>query len=78
MWSEKPTINSRNKKPMYSDKNCQEIKRPRKPKNVMPLVTKEENTDVQLLKPARLCIDKNCQSTRCYKHMSPRRPMQNM
>ena len=30
--SEKPAINSRNKKPMYCDKNCQGIKRPRQPK----------------------------------------------
>ena len=57
---------------MYSDKNCPEIKRPRKPKNVMQSVTKE--TDVQLPKPSRLCSDKKCQSTRCYKNMSPRTP----
>ena len=54
---------------MYPDKNCQADKN-----NIMWLVTKEENTDVQLYKPARLCRDKNCQSTRCY--MSPRRPIQ--
>ena len=45
-----------------SDKNCQEIKRPRKPRNVMCSVT---NTDVWLPKPARLCSDKHCQSARC-------------
>ena len=37
---------------------------------------KEENIDLWLPKPARLCRDKNCQSTRCYKNMSPRRPIQ--
>ena len=48
--------------------------RPKKPNNVMLSVTKEENTDVQLPKPAikSICRDKNCQSTRCYR--SPRRP----
>ena len=52
-----------------SDKNCQESKRPKKPRNVMWSVT---NTDVQLSKPAvpcgysRLSSEKNCQSTRCY------------
>ena len=56
---------------MCSDKNCQEIKRPRKPRNVMWSVTKE--TDMQLPRLARLCSDKNCQSTRCYR--SPRRPL---
>ena len=71
MWSEKPAISSRNKKPMYPDKNCQADKN-----DDMWSVTKEENTDVQLPIPARLCRDKNCQSTRCYKNMSPRRPIQ--
>ena len=57
------------------DKNCQEIKRSRKPGNVMQSVTKEMH--MQSAKPEirRLCSDKNCQSTRCYKNMSPRRPM---
>ena len=68
--SEKPAISSRNKKPMYPDKNCQADKN-----DVMWPVTKEENTDVWLPKPARLCRDKNCPSTRCYKNMSPRRPI---
>ena len=72
MWSEKPAISLRNKKPMYADKNCQADKN-----SVMWSVTKEENTDMQLRKPARLCRDKNCQCTRCYKNMSPRRPIQN-
>ena len=40
-----------------SDNNCQEIKRPKKPRNVKWLVT---NTDVWLPKQARLCSDKNC------------------
>ena len=42
--------------------------------SVMQSVTKEENTDVQVPKPAikSICRDKNCQSTRCYR--SPRRP----
>ena len=57
------------------DKNCQEIKRPRKPRSVMQSVTKEENTDMWLPQPARLCSDKNCQSTRCYKNTCTRRPM---
>ena len=54
-----------------SDKNCQENIRPRKPRSHMQSVT--NNTDVQLPKPtvpyeySRLCKDKNCQSTRCYK-----------
>ena len=77
MQSQKPAISSRNKKPMYSDKNCQEIKRPKKPKSVLQSVTKEENTDVWLHKPVRLCRDKNCQSTQCYKYMGPRKPIQN-
>ena len=57
------------------DKNCQEIKRPRKPRNVMQSVTKEIH--IQLAKPEirRLCSDKNCQSIWGYKNMSPRRPM---
>ena len=64
------------KKLLCYDKNCQETKRPKKPKSVMQSVTKEENAEeVQLPKPARLCSDKNCQSTRCYKNMGPRRPM---
>ena len=71
MQSEKPSINSRNKKPLYSGKNCQEDKN-----SVMQSVTKEENIDVQLSQPAikSICSDKNCQSTRCYKNISPRRP----
>ena len=49
------------------DKNCQADK-----SNVMRSVTNTE--DMHLTKPAirRLCRDKNCQSTRCYR--SPRRP----
>ena len=75
MQPETPAIHSRNKKLMYSDKNCEETKKPKKPKSVMQSVTKEENTeDVQLPKPEGLCRDKNCQSTRCYKHISSRRP----
>ena len=60
-----------------SNKKCQENIRTRKPRSDMQSVT---NTDiVQLPKPAvpyeyrRLCKDKNCQFTRCYK--SPVRPM---
>ena len=71
MQSEKPAINSRNKIPRYLDKNCQADKN-----SVMQSVTKEENTDVWLPKPARLCRDKTCQPTRCYRNMSPRRPIQ--
>ena len=56
---------------MWPDKNCQADKN-----DVMQSVTKEEeNTNMQLPKPARLCRDKNCQSTRCYRNMSPRRPI---
>ena len=56
---------------MYSDKNCQEIKRPRKPRNVMQSVTNTDVMDVWLPKPVpneyrRVSSDKNCQSTRCY------------
>ena len=79
MCSKKPEISSRNKKPMYSDKNCQaeSIRRPRKPTGVMWSVTNTE--DRQSAKPEikRMCTDKNCQSTRCYsfKEKSQRRPM---
>ena len=57
------------------DKNCQEIIRPKKPRNVMWSVIKEVH--MWLAKPEirRLCNDKNCQSTRRYKNRSPRRPM---
>ena len=58
-----------------SDKNCQENRRPKKPRSHMWSVTKE--TDMWLPKPARLCSDKHCQSTRCYKNMNLRRPMYN-
>ena len=47
MQSEKPAISSRNKKQMYSDKKCQETKRPKKPKSVMQSLTKEEITDMR-------------------------------
>ena len=55
-----------------SDKNCQE-----NVNNVMQSGTRK--TDVKLPKPTtirKLCIDKNCQSTRCYSlnRKSPRRP----
>ena len=52
------------------DKNCQADRN-----NVKRSVTKKENTDVRLTKPAirRLCRDKNCQSTRCYQNISPKR-----
>ena len=68
MCSKKLEIKSRNKKPMGSNKNCQADKN-----KVMRSVTKEENTNVWLPKPAikSICRDKNCQSTRCYR--SPRR-----
>ena len=41
--------------------------------------TKDENTEDRWSAKSeirRLCKDKNCQSTRCYKNMSPRRPIQ--
>ena len=66
----KSNINKKEEKFLYSDKNCQEIKRPKKTNSVMQSVTKEENIDVWLPKTARLCRDKNCQSTRCYKIQS--------
>ena len=51
------------------NKKCQaeSIRRPRKPKSVMWSVTNTE--DRQSAKPEirKLCSDKNCQSTRCYK-----------
>ena len=52
------------------DKNCQADRN-----NVKRSVTKKENTDVRLTKPAirRICRDKNCQSTRCYQNISPKR-----
>ena len=57
-----------------SDKNCQENE------NInmhSVLVTNTEIMNMQLPKPAmrRLCSDKKCQSTRCYKKQSPMRPM---
>ena len=57
------------KSSLCRDKNCQspQFVRPKKPRSHMWSVTKK--TDVQLPKPAirRLCNEKNCQSTRCYK-----------
>ena len=53
-----------------SDKICQtSVIRPKKPKSHMQSMT--NTTDMQLPKPAirRLCNDKNCQSTRCYKNI---------
>ena len=55
-------------KKSQAHKNCQtSVMRPKKPKSHMWSVTKK--TDGQLSKPAirRLCNEKNCQSTRCYK-----------
>ena len=58
---------------MCSNKNCQENI------NMQPVMP--EIMNVQLPKPAvlykyrRLCSDKNCQSTRCYKKKSAMRPM---
>ena len=66
----KSNIKKKEVKFPYSDKNSEADKY-----SVMQSVTKEENTDVWLTKAGRLCSDKNCQSTRCYKNMSPRRPM---
>ena len=59
---------------LCSDKKCQEIKRPGKPKSDTWSVTKV--TDMQSPKSATLYSDKNCQSTRCYslRKKSPRRP----
>ena len=59
----KPNIEKREDKFLCYDKNCQETKRPKKPKSVMWSVTKEENTDVWLPQPAikSICRDKTCQ-----------------
>ena len=61
---------------VYSDKNCQGTKHI----HMWPL--KPENSSIRwLLKPAvpyqykRLCSDKNCQSTRCFKKKCPVRPV---
>ena len=62
---------------LYYDKKCQETKRSKKPKSVMQSVTNTEDRWPAKHEIRRLCKDKNCQSTRCYKNMSPRRPMQN-
>ena len=57
-----------------SDKSCQENQ-----DIIMQLV--KPSIDMHLPKPAipykytRLCSDKNCQSTRCYKKKSPVRPV---
>ena len=62
---------SRNKKPKVKiqedDRNCQENKRPKKPRSHMKSVTNTDN--MQLPKPVtrRLCKDRYCQSTRCFK-----------
>ena len=53
-------IDSKSQVAKKSDKNKQADKN-----RVMQSVTTEENTDVQLPKPARLRGEKNCQSTRC-------------
>ena len=74
---EKPPIHmqsvtsSRNKKPKVKlqedDRNCQENRRPKKPSSHMRSVTNTD--DIKLLKPVtrRLCKDRCCQSTRCFK-----------
>ena len=63
MWSEKPAIISRNKNPI--NKNCQADKN-----SVMQSVTNTEDRHSAKPEIRRLCRDKNCQSTRCYKNMS--------
>ena len=74
-YQSRKNVKSKDDRLLCSDKNCQEIKRPRKPRSNMQSVTKE--TDMQLPKPARLYSDKNCQSTRCYslKKKCPVRPV---
>ena len=69
---------SRNNKPKVklqdNDRKCQEKKRPRKPRTHMTSVTNADN--MWLPKPVtrRLCKDRYCQSTRCYKkHSDPRK-----
>ena len=69
MWSVTSSGNRKLKvKLQEDDRNCQENRRPKKPKTHIWSVTKKTD-DMQLPKPAgrRLCDDKNCQSTRCYK-----------
>ena len=50
---------------MYSDKNCQEDTN-----SVMWSVTNTEDRWSAKPEIRRLCRDKNCQSTRCFKNMS--------
>ena len=61
---------------MFSDKNCQETKL------IHMWSLKPEKSSIKWLpKPAvpdqykKLCSDKNCQSTRCYRKKHPVRPM---
>ena len=67
---------SKNQVQRSYDKNCQAEKyvhmQPKKPNNVMRSVTNTEDRHSAKLQIRRLCRDKNCQSTRCYR--SPRRP----
>ena len=67
MWS---VTSSRNKKPkvkIQDNRNCQENRRPKKPRSHMRSVTNTDN--MKLPKPVtrRLCKDRYCQSTRCFK-----------
>ena len=65
-WSRAPATET--KASLCNGKNCQtSVMRPKKTRSYMWSVTTK--TDVQLPKPAirRLCNEKNCQSTRCYK-----------
>ena len=70
MWENTDSKSQSTVEYVCSDKNCQE-----KENNAMWSVTKE--TVMWLPKPAirRLVRDKHCQSTRCFKAKSPRRPM---
>ena len=86
MQLQKPIMNSNNKKlvGLAKDKNCQATVKMCSDKKCQENINMQSVTntnDMQLPKPAvpyeyrRLCKDKNCQSTRCYK--SPVRPMYN-
>ena len=68
MWS---MTSSRNKKPKVKlqedDRNCQENMRPKKPRTHMRSVTNTDNMWLPKPLTRRLCKNRYCQSTRCFK-----------
>ena len=62
---------SRNKKPKVKlqedDRNCQENRRPKKPRTHMRSVINTDNMQIPKPVARRLCKDRYCQSTRCFK-----------